>query len=156
MSKVVSIAYREYLSSPHWHRLRERRLREDFHSCTRCSAQSSLQVHHLTYDRLGCERLTDLVTLCRACHQKEHGRDPDLPAELPESFYRRLFMERMSVEVWEEVVGQAATLDSWLGELVKALWVGEDDPRVRAIRDNLAELMCEGRARFEARRAGAA
>lgn len=29
-------------------------------------------MHHLTYERLGCEWLTDLVALCKDCHEQEH------------------------------------------------------------------------------------
>jgi hypothetical protein len=29
-------------------------------------------VHHLTYERLGNEHLSDVIVLCLACHGKEH------------------------------------------------------------------------------------
>ena len=31
-----------------------------------------LELHHLTYERLGNESLEDLILLCRRCHQQEH------------------------------------------------------------------------------------
>ena len=37
---------------------------------------SRLEVHHLTYERAGHERLEDLQTLCHLCHCREHGRAP--------------------------------------------------------------------------------
>jgi hypothetical protein len=35
-----------------------------------------LDVHHLTYVRFGHERLEDLLTLCRPCHDAAHDRVP--------------------------------------------------------------------------------
>lgn len=32
-----------------------------------------LQVHHITYERLGCHEIDDLITLCRPCHTKIHS-----------------------------------------------------------------------------------
>lgn len=42
--------------------------------CRGCGTVDNLHVHHLTYERLGRELLTDLVTLCAGCHRKQHGR----------------------------------------------------------------------------------
>ena len=33
---------------------------------------TALDVHHLTYERLGREKDEDLRVLCRACHGDEH------------------------------------------------------------------------------------
>ena len=44
---------------------------------SRCESRSFLQAHHLTYDRLQCERPSDLVCLCRLHHMKVHGRLPN-------------------------------------------------------------------------------
>lgn len=32
-----------------------------------------LEVHHLTYDRIGNEHPDDLIVLCPQCHRKAHG-----------------------------------------------------------------------------------
>lgn len=43
--------------------------------CQRCgTASASLDAHHLTYERLGRERPSDLVAICQECHRREHGR----------------------------------------------------------------------------------
>src|SRR5262249_38752381 len=34
-----------------------------------------LQVHHLTYERVGRELLDDLITLCRSAHRRLHERN---------------------------------------------------------------------------------
>ena len=68
--------YQLYLLSPEWRKLRNRTLERDGYKCQnkRCGSSENLEVHHLTYKRLYKERLSDLITLCRSCHKKEHGR----------------------------------------------------------------------------------
>ncbi len=70
-------AYRVYLDSPAWQELRKRKLQE-LRRCQGCGGDECLQVHHLTYERIGHERLTDLMVLCHLCHAKEHGKSPDV------------------------------------------------------------------------------
>lgn len=65
--------YRAYLQSRVWKVRAARAKRWGF--CQRCGAESpTLDAHHLTYERLGAERPSDLIALCRRCHQQEHGR----------------------------------------------------------------------------------
>lgn len=61
-------AYLAYLKSKAWRRRRDRRLRIDNHTCQTCGAKRCLEVHHRTYERIGKERMGDLITLCCACH----------------------------------------------------------------------------------------
>lgn len=72
------VRYAEYLQSEQWLTLRERVLERDGHRCTVTGKTKApgdpLQVHHLTYERVGCERLEDLVTVCRSQHEKIHNR----------------------------------------------------------------------------------
>ena len=66
-------AYRTvYLQSDHWKELRSQILNRDNHQCILCQKETDLQVHHRTYARLFQEKLSDLVTLCRACHEETH------------------------------------------------------------------------------------
>lgn len=61
----------------------------DKNRCTQCGAQGVvLDVHHIVYlSHHGTNQQSNLVTLCRDCHQKEHGRafdweesnDPESP-----------------------------------------------------------------------------
>lgn len=69
------LPYRTYLLTDHWRLTRKYALRRAGFSCERCGVQSSLQVHHLTYDRIGAEDDADLEVLCRPCHEAEHGID---------------------------------------------------------------------------------
>lgn len=65
-------SYGVYLRSPHWRRERQRQLGRDGFRCQRCGGTRHLEVHHLTYARLGSERPGDLTTLCRGCHGAIH------------------------------------------------------------------------------------
>jgi 5-methylcytosine-specific restriction endonuclease McrA len=67
-------AYAAYLQSPYW-RLHARRqaLHRAGHRCQDCGFPRALEVHHLTYVRLGCERPEDLLALCAECHGNRHG-----------------------------------------------------------------------------------
>ena len=69
----VQGTYDEYLRSPYWRQLRQRILARAKGRCERCRAVRDLQVHHLTYVRLGCELETDLEAACARCHEASHG-----------------------------------------------------------------------------------
>jgi 5-methylcytosine-specific restriction endonuclease McrA len=46
----------------------------DNYTCQMCLKKDRpLDCHHLTYDRLGDEPTSDLLTLCRTCHNKWQG-----------------------------------------------------------------------------------
>lgn len=65
--------YKEYLQSEDWQLIRVARLRADNFTCRKCGSKQNLQVHHLTYERVGCECIKDLITLCKDCHSEAHG-----------------------------------------------------------------------------------
>lgn len=86
------IDYAAYLRSPEWAAQRERALRAAGDQCARCHNRShlsgyvdddgqelmirvQLDVHHLTYDRVGAERPDDLVVLCHRCHAETHAEE---------------------------------------------------------------------------------
>ena len=69
-----STFYRRYLQSQKWRRLRARRIFKDRGLCAECGSREKLEVHHLTYRRLGMERLDDLITLCQRHHRMYHQR----------------------------------------------------------------------------------
>lgn len=66
------MGYSEYLASPEWRELANRvKVRDG--CCVICGSTRRLQVHHRTYERIGCEKLTDLTTVCDACHALYHA-----------------------------------------------------------------------------------
>lgn len=64
---------RDYYATEHWISLR-RALRG--RRCEHCGEGGRMELHHLTYARLGAELPGDLVTLCDACHRSAHGLPP--------------------------------------------------------------------------------
>lgn len=70
--------YKIYMKSKEWQTKKQERMEIDNFSCVMCGRSKehckSLQVHHITYCRLGNENaLTDLVVLCGSCHKKIHN-----------------------------------------------------------------------------------
>ncbi len=85
--------YERYLRSDWWlHRRREALFRAG-QKCERCGwiepprSRLRLEVHHLTYVRLGREWPDDLVVLCPDCHATAHGLPPE-PTPVAGSWYR--------------------------------------------------------------------
>lgn len=66
--------YQQYLNSKEWERKKKEVLFRDDYFCQLCGEVENLNVHHLTYNRVGDEALFDLVTFCRNCHLIEHGK----------------------------------------------------------------------------------
>lgn len=64
--------YDDYMKSVEWEEKRQLRLRMDGFRCFKCGTAVNLQVHHITYERLGHERMGDLITLCEPCHKRLH------------------------------------------------------------------------------------
>jgi 5-methylcytosine-specific restriction endonuclease McrA len=69
--------YTCYLASPKWQHTRASAIVAAGGACADCGTQRRLlDVHHLTYRRLGHEHLSDLTAVCRPCHDARH-RDGD-------------------------------------------------------------------------------
>lgn len=66
--------YNAYLQSPAWRQRRAEVLQRDHYTCQQCHHARARHVHHLTYDRVGNEHPSDLLSLCEPCHQAIHGR----------------------------------------------------------------------------------
>lgn len=67
------VSYRQYLSSPHWQEFRGKYRASTLpQSCIACS-KTPYQLHHHTYERLGCEKIGDVVPLCDDCHKQVHA-----------------------------------------------------------------------------------
>ena len=63
--------YVEYIRSEAWRRnpARLKALSDADGHCRLCHAHDDLEVHHSNYEHLGCELVSDLIALCRACHR---------------------------------------------------------------------------------------
>jgi hypothetical protein len=69
---VVYQSYDEYIKSKHWRQKKEEYKKHFKYQCTMCEEKKELHLHHITYERIGNERLDDLVYLCKTCHGKIH------------------------------------------------------------------------------------
>ncbi len=78
LEELRSMPYADYLQTEEWRERRHAALRRAGYKCQACNKAGSLDVHHRTYERRGCEEIGDLTVLCRACHGKFHGKP--LPA----------------------------------------------------------------------------
>lgn len=68
----VCKGYKEYLKSNHWVKFRLKRLKE-IKCCELCKeVKPYYELHHLTYERLGNEKFSDVVALCNDCHKGIH------------------------------------------------------------------------------------
>lgn len=65
---------KEYLHSKHWRKTRNKALVKANFRCEQCGSNQRLQVHHLTYKRLGNEAQGDLKVLCSNCHRYIHKK----------------------------------------------------------------------------------
>lgn len=72
LNKLGFDTYVEYLDSSHWQKVRGRyRKSKRPQACVNCGC-GEYQLHHKTYERLGKERLADLMPLCGSCHKDFH------------------------------------------------------------------------------------
>lgn len=74
---MQSEEYKNYMRSDRWKAKKQERIDIDG-CCVMCGRPldkiRSIQVHHVTYERLGRENvMTDLCTLCGSCHKKIHN-----------------------------------------------------------------------------------
>lgn len=70
--------YMAYLKSAEWIVKRTQVLHRAGGQCERCHGAPPVEVHHLTYARMGDERPSDLVALCAPCHRLAHVPDTQL------------------------------------------------------------------------------
>ena len=66
--------YRKQLRNPLWLKRRLEILDRDNNKCVKCGSTSKLRVHHLAYRGKAWEAYdSELTTLCKVCHDIEHG-----------------------------------------------------------------------------------
>lgn len=71
--ELAHMDYQAYLRTPEWQATRRLALDRAAGLCEHCGSPTALEVHHLTYDRRGCERAEDLAAICDHCHETVHG-----------------------------------------------------------------------------------
>lgn len=73
VAKLRALPYVKYLRTVHWRSFRATVLHERDWCCEQCGERyGEIDVHHLNYERIGCEDRADVMVLCRKCHGREH------------------------------------------------------------------------------------
>lgn len=120
--------YREYLKTDHWKKLRGIAIDRD-KCCKRCNSVINLQVHHKKYRGTPLEsEIMDLETLCRKCHQSEHGFGPDAFEVIARKVRDHIHSvnTRPPVEMWKEFKRCMAGHDDQLMEFSSLMKVYTD------------------------------
>jgi hypothetical protein len=82
-------SWEEYINSPEWKWRKEQFYKTHPKVCYCCGSTENVQLHHTTYDHLGCEFDNELEPLCERCHSALHkikdiaegSDDPDCAIE---------------------------------------------------------------------------
>lgn len=86
-AELIAMDYDEFLKTRYWAAVALKVKFEGRDMCIGCNSFSHpLDCHHKTYERHGMEHFfwkSDLVPLCRECHQREHQLHPALRSPLP-------------------------------------------------------------------------
>jgi hypothetical protein len=61
--------YLARITSDEWYELKRELIEERGDDCEECGRRLPLEMHHLTYERLGYEDPDDLKLLCKECHE---------------------------------------------------------------------------------------
>ena len=66
--------YNQYLNGKKWRAKRLQVAKRAKFTCEKCLkvVKKGFHIHHLTYKRFGNEKLSDLVFLCKDCHEELH------------------------------------------------------------------------------------
>jgi len=94
------IDYYSYLKTQAWEDTRQKIFRRDGYKCVVCGEAMNLSVHHITYENLGAEKESDLVTLCCPCHEKVHAGDT-VKKQLED---RKNALDQLLIEIEKEKV----------------------------------------------------
>ena len=142
------VDYFEYIHSEDWQKQRIKRLKIDNFACVQCGSPLNLQVHHLTYDRLGNENIeTDLITLCRYCHEriereKDNYRIKDFPRKQGSYKIPPFLLEKFFDDIEAEDKSNGGEQDfckydviekrwtRWLFENGLSILLGKDTPKL--------------------------
>lgn len=121
--------YSDYLSSSHWKETRGKRLEIDEYKCAVCGSTENLNVHHLSYKRIGNEDIeSDLITLCHPCHAMLHrikeqseeeyeiARESEKTGQYKEARVKSLWKkicDLLTVEIWLRDRANGGDIDTW-------------------------------------------
>ena len=85
--------YKDYLKTEHWKAISKQAKENADNRCQLCNSGGELHTHHRTYDRVGKEKISDLICLCANCHKKFHDEAQEVNYIEPPSNVEKLINE---------------------------------------------------------------
>jgi hypothetical protein len=123
LAELSFATYGDYLKSSCWARTK-RRFRASQMPQECICGDDEVHLHHMTYERLGAESLSDLIALCRRCHEMVH--------ELERRGVIGLGLEGLTLDEERAALGRA-----FLAQEVKRL----ERERAAALRETQAQVV---------------
>lgn len=115
--------YDKYIKSAQWRNISDLMKKLAGHRCANCrQVSATLEVHHLTYERFGSERMSDLVVLCKPCHEvADKKRVAERRAKGERTRYENAYDTYMAKKYGEdyafsETFDDREEFDDWLRE----------------------------------------
>lgn len=154
-------SYAEYLDSPHWRKLRVRFAASDQPQDCMCGETERLQLHHMTYERVGAEELSDLMWLCKTCHAMVHVLEErgeiglDLAGLVSEQRAARHAADQAKRDTgpaWEEIHKDRLTeigIKKFQRDVRDVVKWARRKGREREVLDSLLTATAEAKARFD-------
>lgn len=68
----LNIDYSSYMQSEAWWARKAEYYKTHAKRCSACGSKKNIHLHHMTYERLGRERDSDMAPLCEKCHDEVH------------------------------------------------------------------------------------
>ncbi|GAI17475.1 unnamed protein product [marine sediment metagenome] len=94
---MIKVTYERYLKSEWWRKRRSETLKQN-PTCFMCKKRAT-QVHHITYKRLGEERDSDLVSVCKKHHRKLHFKKEEKLTDFESRYeYQKYYSQRKKRE----------------------------------------------------------
>lgn len=117
--------YRDYLKSPEWAKKRKAAFDRD-NQCKLCGDRGAktgnpLVVHHMTYERIFNEEMSDLITLCNKCHGYVHEESAGFKHLHPKVYHLLSDQAKAAVHLY---VYQIDYISDWRG------WQHDPDPQI--------------------------
>lgn len=64
--------YHAYIKSSEWFKKRKKYIEKVGKFCEVCKTKKGINLHHMTYERLGKEYDEDMLFVCKVCHHQIH------------------------------------------------------------------------------------
>jgi hypothetical protein len=104
------------LASREWALLKEQVRKRSGGVCERCRVGVYASTHHLTYERIGHERIEDLLAVCEPCHEFLSGKseyDPLKKPAIPEYYMEAVFVHPLAwMDHWNWTFSDPKTEES--------------------------------------------